>query len=144
MGLNIFYCLPLFKNLLLRWNKKYLTWIKCWGPPSIADGRFERVFSQNFFRNRQISSEISETSSTCILDPNASLGPKTPKIPTQEPPQKWFSFRKWDERGWKSALSNLLLKEASYRIALRSFCHLNWPYSTCFVILAIFFLNLVC
>ena len=44
----------------------------------VADGRFERVVTQNFFRNRQISSETSET---------------------QEPPQKWFSFRKRDERG---------------------------------------------
>ena len=65
----------------------------------VQGSRFERVSSQDFFRNRQISSETSETSSTCFKDPNASLGPKTPKIPTQEPPQKWFSFRKRDERG---------------------------------------------
>ena len=54
---------------------------------------------RNFFRNRQISSETSETSSTCFFDPNAPLGPKSPKSPTQEPPQNWFSFRKRDERG---------------------------------------------
>ena len=61
-----------------------------------AKDRFERVASRNFFRNRQISSETSETSSTYFLDPNAPLGPK---VPTQEPPQKWVSFRKRDERG---------------------------------------------
>ena len=64
-----------------------------------AKDRFERVASRNFFRNRQISSETSETSSTYFLDPNAPLGPKVPKVPTQEPPQKWVSFRKRDERG---------------------------------------------
>ena len=36
---------------------------------------------------------------TCFWDHNAPLGPK---VPTQEPPQKWFSVRKHDERGWKS------------------------------------------
>ena len=64
-----------------------------------AKGRFERVASQNFFRNCQISSESSETSSTFFIDPNAPLKPKVPKVPTQEPPQKWVSFRKRDERG---------------------------------------------
>ena len=38
--------------------------------------RFERVGSQNFFRNRQISSEPSATSCTCLWDPNAPLGQK--------------------------------------------------------------------
>ena len=108
MGLNIFYCLPIFKNLLLRWNKKYLTWIKCWGPPSIADGRFERVFSQNFFRNRQISSETSKTFSICFQDPNAPLGPLEPTNPTQKQPKQGFSSRKHSpvrqryHRGWFS------------------------------------------
>ena len=55
--------------------------------------------AQSFFRNRQISSETSETSSTYFRDPNASLGPLGPKSPSQEPPQKWSSFRKRDERG---------------------------------------------
>ena len=48
--------------------------------------RFERVGSRDFFRNRQISSETSATSSTFFWHPNAPLGPKVPKIPTQGPP----------------------------------------------------------
>ena len=40
---------------------------------------------------------------------------KSPKNPNTGVPQKWFSFRKSDERGWKSTLSTL-----------RSFCHLSW------------------
>ena len=44
--------------------------------------RFERVGSQNFLGNRQISCETSATSSTCFWDPRAPLGPKRPKRPT--------------------------------------------------------------
>ena len=73
--------------------------------------RFERVGSRNFFRNRQISSETPETSSSCFWDPKAKLGPKSPKSPPQAPPQKWFAFRKCDERGWTSTLSTFSLKE---------------------------------
>ena len=78
-----------------------------------SESRSERVGSQNFFRNRQISSETPETSSTCFWDPNAPLGSKKPKKPTKEPPQKWFSFIKCDEGGWKSTLLTFSLKEIS-------------------------------
>ena len=61
--------------------------------------------AQNFFRNRQISSETSDTSYTCFWDPNAPLGPIVTWVSSQEPPKRWFSFRKPDERGWKSTLS---------------------------------------
>ena len=67
--------------------------------------RFEWVGSVIPSANRQKPRQTSETSSTCFCDPNAPLGPKVPKVPTQEPPQNWFSFRKRDERGWKSTLS---------------------------------------
>ena len=43
---------------------------------------------QNFFRNRQISSENSEIFSTLSRDPSATLGPKTPKIPSQKQQKK--------------------------------------------------------
>ena len=75
--------------------------------------KFEREGSRNFFRNRQISSETHETSSTCFWDPRAPLGPIVTRVSSQGPPQKWFSFRKCDERGWKSTLSTFLLKEVS-------------------------------
>ena len=75
--------------------------------------RFERVGSRNFFRNRQISSETSATSSTCFWDPRAPLGPIVTRVSSQEPPEKWFSFRKRDERGWKGTLSTSSLKEQS-------------------------------
>ena len=65
----------------------------------VADGRSERVVSRNFFRNRQISSETSETFSTCFKDPNAPLGPKLPTIPMQQQPKQWISFKECDERG---------------------------------------------
>ena len=55
--------------------------------------------AQSFLANHQFSWQTSETSSTYFRDPNASLGPLGPKSPSQEPPQKWLSFRKRDERG---------------------------------------------
>ena len=75
--------------------------------------KFEREGSRNFFRNRQISSETHETSSTCFWDPNAPLGSIVTRVSSQEPPQKWFSFRKCDEGGWKSTLLTFSLKEIS-------------------------------
>ena len=65
----------------------------------VVGGIFERVGSVIALGNCQKPWETSETSSTCFFDPNAPLGPKVPKVPTQEPPQNWFSFRKCDERG---------------------------------------------
>ena len=76
--------------------------------------RFERVGSQNF--NGKWSNWLPVEiffSSSSFWHPNAPSGPKQPKKPTQEPPQKWFSFRKRDERGWKSTLSTSSLKEQS-------------------------------
>ena len=64
-----------------------------------ADSRFERAVSQNFFRNRQISSETPEIFSRLSLDPNAPLGLKKPKKPSQKQPKQESSFRKWFERG---------------------------------------------
>ena len=81
------------------------------GPGQLGPGQLGRVGSQNFFRNRQISSETPETSSSCFWDPKAQLGPKSPKSPPQAPPQKWFAFRKCDERGWTSTLSTFSLIE---------------------------------
>ena len=48
---------------------------------------------QDFFRNRQISSENSEIYSTLSRDPSATIGPETPKIPLQKQ-QKWHFFGK--------------------------------------------------
>ena len=78
-----------------------------------ADSRFERAVSQNFFRNRQISSETPNFFPRLFWDPNASLGQKCPKNPAQQQPKQAPSFRKWDERGWKSTLSSHRLKEGS-------------------------------
>ena len=59
------------------------------------------------------ASQPYETFCTLTRHPNTPLGPKNPKNPTQEPPQKRFSFRKCDERGWKSTLSTLPRKRKS-------------------------------
>ena len=48
--------------------------------------------------------------SSSLWHPNATLGPIVTRVSSQEPPQKWFSFRKRDERGWKSTLSTSSLK----------------------------------
>ena len=64
---------------------------------SVVEGR--HLVAQSFFANPQFSLQTPKISSTCFGDPNAPIGPKKPKKPTQEPPQKWFSFRKRDERG---------------------------------------------
>ena len=61
--------------------------------------RFERVGSQKLKANGQIGLPLRNFFFLIFLTPNAPLGPKSPKNPTQEPPQKWFSFRKRDERG---------------------------------------------
>ena len=63
--------------------------------------------------NRNGASQPYETFCTLTRHPNTPLGPKNPKNPTQEPPQKRFSFRKCDERGWKSTLSTLPRKRKS-------------------------------
>ena len=63
--------------------------------------------------NRNGASQPYETFCTLTRHPNTPLGPKKPKKPTQEPPQKRFSFRKCDERGWKSTLSTLPRKRKS-------------------------------
>ena len=68
--------------------------------------RFERGGSVIPSANRQKPRQTSETFSTCFWDPNAPLGIIVTWVSSQEPPQKWFSFRKCDERGWKSTLSN--------------------------------------
>ena len=61
--------------------------------------RFERVGSQNFFRNRQISSETSATSSTCFWDPHAPLGTKSSKNSNTGTPSKMALFqKKWLKR----------------------------------------------
>ena len=65
----------------------------------VADGRFERVVTQNFFRNRQISSETPEFFSRLFQDLSAPLGQKSPTSPTQLHPKHGSSFRKCDERG---------------------------------------------
>ena len=63
--------------------------------------------------NRNQASQPYETFCTLTRHPNTPLGPKKPKKPTREPPQKRFSFRKCDERGWKSTLSTLPRKRKS-------------------------------
>ena len=63
--------------------------------------------------NRNQACQPYETFCTLTRHPNTPLGPKNPKNPTQEPPQKRFSFRKCDERGWKSTLSTLPRKRKS-------------------------------
>ena len=55
--------------------------------------------------NRNQACQPYETFCTLTRHPNTTLGPKRPKRPTQEPPQKRFSFRKCDENAWKCALS---------------------------------------
>ena len=79
----------------------------------VPGSRFEWVCSVIASANRQKPRQTSETSSTCFLNPNAPLGPIVTWVSSQEPPQKWFSFRKGDERGWKSTLSTFPLKEIS-------------------------------
>ena len=140
-------------NLCQRWDRKSITWNMCWGPPSSGGiwkqlrrrKQIERVGllqSKGKWSNWLPFEKISLSSS--FWHPRAPLEPKSPNCPPQEPPQKWFSFRKHDERGWKSTLSTSSLKEQSKRIVLRSFCHLNWPYSTYFAILANFSPGAVC
>ena len=63
--------------------------------------------------NRNQAWQPSETFCTLTKHPNTHLGQKLPTLPTQEPPQKRFSFRKCDERGWKSTLSTLPRKRKS-------------------------------
>ena len=55
--------------------------------------------------NRNQACQPYETFCTLTRHPNTPLGPKKPKKPTQEPPQKRFSVRKCDENAWKCALS---------------------------------------
>ena len=50
---------------------------------------------QNFFRNRQISSENSEIFSTLSRDPSASLGPKNPITKTaKKTALSWKMYQK--------------------------------------------------
>jgi len=58
-------------------------------------------------RNCNQASQPYETFCTLTRHPNTHLGQKIPTLPTQEPPQKRFSFRKCDENAWKCALSTL-------------------------------------
>ena len=50
--------------------------------------RFEKVGSQNFNGKWSNWLPVEIFFSSSFLHPKASLGPKVPKIPTQEPPQK--------------------------------------------------------
>ena len=114
-----------FLNFCSRWNQQNLTIIRSWRAPSSGEiwqslvhkrqirKRLKEWAAQSFLANHQFSWQTSETSSTYFWDPNAPLEPKNPKNPSREPPQKWFSFRKCDERGWKSTLSTSPLKEIS-------------------------------
>ena len=65
----------------------------------VADGRFERVVTQNFFRNRQISSETPEFFFHAFLRPKCTLGTKKPNEPDATTPKTRLLFQKtWWKR----------------------------------------------
>ena len=110
------------KKIVVSVKSTNYSWIRCWTPPSSGRigkrlGRRKQIWKSRLTKFQRemvkLASRWNIFFSSSSWRPNAPLGQKTPKPPTQDHTENWFSFRKRDKRGWKSTFSPLRLKVIS-------------------------------